>query len=513
MITLIPWSGSLKTESDRFGDLVAISDGEREITHGALAARAARVAETLLAAGVRPGEPVATFLRNGIPAVWASYGIKMTGAAETPLNPVLTEDERRYCVGLAGVKRVVTSEAAAPFFRSLGCETFAVEAFPEAPGDLARIPPVPAQAWGRIIFTSGTTGRPKAIVHTHEARWVANLLQRATLPFAPGPGTRALLMTPFTHGASLIAFAFLEHGASAVLLDGVDLPRVEAALESGADHVFAPPTVLAKLTSAFEGRRFPKVRLVFCGTSVLTPALYEKARALFGPVVRITYGKSEIVNPIAVLPPDATERYYREEPPEEGACVGWPGPGVEIEVWREDGTRCAMDESGEVHLRARHMLAGHIDERGFHPLPPDGYHATGDLGRIDARGRLHLLGRTADVIKSGGYKIYPEEIERALAAAGGTVVVTTLPSEYWGEVIVAAVENAPPDWETRAREAAEALAKYKRPRALLRIDPLPRNPQGKVPRAKVRTLILERWRLVDGPRPELAEIKCSRGGR
>jgi acyl-CoA synthetase (AMP-forming)/AMP-acid ligase II len=503
VITLIPWSASLKTQADHYGDLVAVGDGAREITHRALADQAARLAQMLLAAGVKPGEPVATFLRNGIPAVWASYGVKLTGAAETPLNPALTEDERRYCVGLAGIKRAVTSAAEAPFFRSLGCEVVAVEAVPDEPGDLGHIPPTPAQAWGRIIFTSGTTGRPKAIVHTHEARWIANLLQRATLPYAPAPGTRALLMTPFTHGASLIAFAFLEHGASIVLLDGVDLPRVEAALEAGVDHVFAPPTVLAKLTGALEGRRFPRVRLVFCGTSTLTPALYEKARAIFGPVVRVTYGKSEVVNPITVLPPDASYRYYREEAAGDGACVGWPGPGVEVEVWREDGGRCDTGEIGEVHLRARHMLAGHIDEGGFHALPPDGYHATGDLGRIDPRGRLHLVGRTADVIKSGGYKIHPEEIERALGGTAATVVVTTLPSDHWGEVIVAVAEAAPDTWEARARAAAESLAKYKRPRAYVSLETLPRNPQGKVPRARVRAEILERYRLVDGPRPEL----------
>ncbi len=504
MTTLIPWAGGLKTQADHFGDRVAVTDGEREIMHRALADRAARLAEVLLATGVKPGEPVATFLRNGIPAVWASYAIKMTGAAETPLNPALTEDERRYCVRLAGVRRVITSAAAAPFFRSLGRDAIAVEDIPTEPGDLARLPPVPAQAWGRIIFTSGTTGRPKAIVHTHEARWIANLLQRATLPYAPAPGTRALLMTPFTHGAALISFAFLEYGASVVLLDGVDLPKVEAALEAGVDHVFAPPTVLAKLVGAFEGRVFPRVRLVFCGTSILTPSLYEKARAIFGPVVRVTYGKSEVVNPITVLPPDACDRYYREEVIGEGACVGWPGPGVEVEVRRDDGSRCGAGEIGEVHLRARHMLAGHIDEGGFHALPPDGYHATGDLGRIDVLGRLHLVGRTADVIKSGGYKIHPEEIERALAGTATTVAVTTLPSEYWGEIIVAVAEDAPLDWEVCARAAAETLAKYKQPRAYLRFESLPRNPQGKVPRGRIRAEILERYKLVDGPRPELA---------
>jgi acyl-CoA synthetase (AMP-forming)/AMP-acid ligase II len=196
MITLIPWSAGLKTNADRFGDLTAVSDAVGGISHSDLAAKAAALGERLLAAGVQPGEPVATFLRNGIPAVWASLGVKISGAAETALNPALTEDERRYCVSLAGVRRVVTSTVAAPFFRALGCEAIEVEALANACGDPARIPPVPAQSWGRIIFTSGTTGRPKAIVHTHEARWIGNLLQRATFAYAPAPGTRVLLMTP-----------------------------------------------------------------------------------------------------------------------------------------------------------------------------------------------------------------------------------------------------------------------------------------------------------------------------
>jgi len=503
MARLIPWSAGLKTIADRFGALTAVSDGAAALSFAELAARAAALAERLRAAGVTPGEPVATFLRNSIPAAWASYGVKLSGAAETALNPALTEDERRYCLALAQARRVITSATAAAFFRGLGLETLLVEDFADGRGDPAGIPPVPAEAWGRIIFTSGTTGRPKAIVHTHEARWIANLLQRATFEHAPAPGTRVLLMTPFTHGAGLIAMAFFDHGAAIHLLDGIDLPKVERALSAGVDHVFAPPTVLAKLTDAFAGRRFPQVRLVFCGTSTLTPALYQKTRALFGPVVRITYGKSEVVNPIAVLPPTATDRYYREAGDLGGACVGWAGPGVEIEIRDDAGAVLPPGETGEVHLRARHMLAGHIDGEGFHPLPKDGFHATGDLGRIDAEGRLHLLGRTADVIKSGGYKIHPEEIERVLAAAAATVTVTTLPSEYWGEVIVAVAEGAPADWERAARRAVEAIAKYKWPRAYLSLPALPRNPQGKVPRARLRAEVLARYRLIDGPRPAL----------
>jgi acyl-CoA synthetase (AMP-forming)/AMP-acid ligase II len=500
----IAWAGELDVLARRFGDRECVSDGARALTYRELAGYAGALATRLRAAGVTPGMPVATFLRNGIPAVWASYGVKISGAAETPLNPDLTEDERRYCVTLVGARHVVTSAAAAPFFTSLGLNAIAVEDIGIAPDALSDLAPVPADPWGRILFTSGTTGRPKAVVHTHEARWIANLLQRATFAHMPHAKSRVLLMTPFSHGASLITFAYHDLGASVVLLDGVDLPAIERLLPSGTiDAVFAPPTVLAKLAAAFAGRHFPGIHTVFCGTSTLTPALYAKGRALFGPAVRVTYGKSEIVNPITVLPPDACDAYYANELGGEGTCLGWPAAGVEVEIRRPDGARAEIDEVGDIHLRARHMLCGHIDASGFQPLPPDGFHETGDLGRLDERGRLHLVGRTADVIKSGGYKIFPEEIERVLAGCASAVTVTTLESEYWGEVIVAVAEGAADDWEERARQAVEGLARYKHPRAYITLTLLPRNVQGKVSRRDVRATLLAQWRLIDGPRPQL----------
>ncbi len=506
MLSTINWAADLAAVTDAFAELACASDGAGELRFADLACLAGGLARRLLAEGLRPGEPVATCLRNSLPAVWTSAGVRLSGAAETPLNPAFSDAERRHCLELAGVRRIVTSRAAAPFFRDLGAAVIEVEAVTPAP--LAALPPVPSAAWGRISFTSGTTGRPKAIVHSHGARWIANLLQRASFAYMPGPGSRVLLMTPFTHGAGLLAAAFIDHGAAVVLLDGVELAAVERLLEGGTiDHVFAPPTVLAKLAAAFPDRHFPGIRIVFCGTAPLTPNLYAKARALFGPVVRITYGKSEVVNPIAVLPPAACELYYGEADPGAGFCVGWPGTGVEIAIRGEDGGELATDAVGEVHLRAQHMLAGLIDGGGFHKLPEGGWHETGDLGRIDARGRLHLVGRTADVIKSGGYKIHPEEIETALAgsAGDGAVTVTTLPSEYWGEIIVAVAEAAPVEWPARAAAAAEILAKFKRPRAYVVLETLPRNAQGKVPRGEVRAMLAARFDLVDGPHPVLRQ--------
>jgi acyl-CoA synthetase (AMP-forming)/AMP-acid ligase II len=506
MLETIPWGQDLAATADEFGPLTAISDGVTGISFAALAGRAARLALRLQERGVLPGTVIASSLRNSIPAVWVSIALRLVGAAETPLNAEYTAAEQRHCIELSGARLAIATAAQADAFAALGCDVIAIEDLDDVPGDPALLPPVPGEAWGRITFTSGTTGKPKAIVSTHAARWLGNILQRAHFSFMPAPGSAVLLMTPFVHGAGLLTQAFNDRGATAVLLNGVDLPRVRALLDDRAvDHIFAPPTVLAKLVGAFEGREIPGIRTIFCGTAPLLPSLYAKARAIFGPVVRVTYGKSEIVNPITVLSPRDTDIYYSEDHEGDGVCVGHPGSGVEVQTRGDDGARCGPDDIGEVFLRGRHMYCGHIDANGFQPLPEDGFHATGDLGRIDRRGRLHLVGRLADVIKSGGYKIHPDEIERVLAGTAGTgaVAIVSLPSEYWGEIIVAVAETDDAGWQDRARQALAEIARYKHPRALLTVAELPRNPQGKIMRRTIRDDLLGRYRIDDGPYPKL----------
>src|SRR5262249_15008830 len=152
-----------------------------------------------------------------------------------------------------------------------------------------------------------------------------------------------------------------------------------------------------------------------------------------------------------------------------------PATGVELRIVGDDGADCPSDAVGEVALRGRHMLAGWIDQGGYHALASDDWHLTGDLGRRDRHGRLHLVGRTADMLKTGGYKVAPEEVERALAGSAGAseIVVLGLPSDYWGEVVVAVAEAPPAGWAAQAAAAAETLARYKRPRAYLVLPELP----------------------------------------
>jgi len=503
--------------TQRFGNRVAVATLDGTITYGALLRKAAALGLALIEAGVRPGDPVASFVRNGIPAVWTSIGVTLSGAAELSLNAGLNEQDRRYCLDLARAGHVVASAEHAPSFQAQGTRVHSVEEVGEADLAPSLFPRVGPDSWARIGFTSGTTGAPKGIVTNHRGRWTGNLLQRAAMPHKPGPGSRLLLMTPFSHGASLLTYAYLDLGGSVTLLDGVDPAVVLGILERGeVDEMFAPPTVLTKIVAAAQGRVLPGLKTIYCGTAVLSPTLYARARAIFGPVIRVTYGKTEVINPITVLEPDETDRWYAEGGPDADACVGWPATGVEIVIGgtgemitTQSVSAAPAGTIGEVLIRAHQMLAGTIRAGGYEPMAPDAFHETGDLGYVDVQGRLHLVGRAADVIKTGGYKVAPEEVERVLSAAlgQGEVAAVGIPSEYWGEVIVAVAERPRSDWEDILRAVARDMTGYKRPRAFLAFEELPRNAMLKVSRKALRDQVLARYRLIDGPHPslELAE--------
>ncbi len=508
-MSYVGWSAGLRTLADQFGESLAVSDAHgKSLSYSRLSCVAHSLGHLLISQySVAPGEPVATLLPNSVTAVWASYGVRMTGAAEVPVGWTSTIDEIAWCAHLSGFKKILTLGVRQAELIAAGLEPVCLDSL-ELPSNAAPLPAVEESLPGRILFTSGTTGKPKGVLYSHVLRWNAEQLLKATLPFVPQRGERIILMTPFVHGSSLLTYAWCDHGGHVVLLDGVsedslarELPNPEVRA------IFAPPTVLAKITTLFEGRQFRHIQCVFTGTQPLTQKIYQRARDMFGPVVRITYGKSECVNPITVLKPDQTEAYYGagEMPP--GACVGYPAPGVEIHIHHAEHKDADDEEpqDGEVWLRARHMSQGMITDKGFAPHEPEGWHQTGDLGHLDAQGRLVLTGRVADVIKTGGYRVNPDEIEALLTgwSSAMQISVTSLPSDYWGEIIIAVAEHPQDDWVSAVADRVVELSRHKRPRLHVTLDALPRNPQGKVNRRQVRAMVLERYRLNDGPYPSI----------
>jgi acyl-coenzyme A synthetase/AMP-(fatty) acid ligase len=493
-----PWRTALERFAAQFGARVAVASCGRTLTYAELARQASAVCNAVLEAGAQPGEPVAIVARNGPGVVGASYGVMASGAAEFVVDLNLSPDDVAYAVHIMGVRRAVVERSELPRVAALGLDVLVLEDILAHPSRPAAPPPFDRQAWGKAIMTSGTTGRPKAIIHRHDRRFLAHELLRSHLPFVPGENDRVLLMTAYAHGAALLAAAWFEAGASVELIDGVDVAYADELFAHGElTAVFAPPTVVAKLVAGTRHQRIDGIKCVFCGTATLQPALYHAAAALFGPVIRVTYGKSEMFNPITVLEMQEAAAYYRDLATFDAVCLGSPARGVEVEI-RDDASRvCPTGEHGEIHLRSPHMMIGHVDAQGFHELPEGEFHATGDLGYRDERGRLFLAGRAHDVIKTGGYKIYLEEIERVLP---GGVVAVGIPSAHWGEVIVAVSEGGT-DISQAVAAATAGLARYKQPRACLTIESLPRSLQGKVQRARVRERVLARYALIDGPYP------------
>ena len=495
-----PWATSLRGFAARFGARVAVASRGRTLTYAQLAAQAFAVRAAVIGAGAKPGEVIAIIARNGPGAVVASYGVMASGAAEFVVDLNLGPDDVAYALRILGVRLAVAERSEMERVDGLGLDVLALEDITAQPPRAVVTPPFDRHAWGKVIMTSGTTGRPKAIIHRHDRRWYAHVLLRSHLPFVPAPGDRVLLMTAYAHGAGLLAATWFENGASVELIDGVDVAHADALFERGElAAVFAPPTVLGKLVEGTKHERIEGIKAIFCGTATLQPALYHAAAAKFGPVIRVTYGKSEMFNPITVLEPHESADYYRDLATFDAVCLGAPAAGVEIVIRDETSRACGIGEHGEIHLRSPHMMIGHVDADGFHVLADGDFHATGDFGYLDARGRLFLVGRAHDVMKTGGYKIYPEEIERVLPDG---IVVVGIPSAHWGEVIVAVSEGHATDLSEIVERATAGLARYKQPRACLTIEQIPRSLQGKVQRARVREMVLTRYAFIDGAYPK-----------
>ncbi len=569
----IPWSAELLALSQRHGARLAVRDGEQALDYAALCRQAhalaawlgqavagqpaprapvpsppesGQPAPSLLDTPVPPepslpkpgrstpgvtasGLRIGVLLHNGCRAVLADYGVAVAGGCIVHLNPAYGEDELRGCLRRAPVDAVLTEAALAPRLAGLDLPVLVIEQVPlaDAPPVRVALAPADAAAPGRILFTSGSSGPPKAVVYSHYKRWLAATVLRSVLPYRP-EGSGLLLMTPYVHGASMLARAWLDCGGWVQLHAGVQSGLVREALaDDGLQAMFAPPSVLAKLCTELAGLRRP-LRCLFSGTQPLPPALYCRALPIFGPVVRITYGKSENLNPITVLDPAECDAVYgapcgetpggdaagAERPAAcipgsaasadvayaagtSGCCVGRPGPGVDL----------MLAPDGEVLLRSQHMFDGYLTEQGWQPHAPDAWHATGDTGRWDAAGRLWLTGRTNQIVNSGGYKINPDEVADAVRAVAGVsdALVVGIASDYWTEVLVCAYVASDPALDVvTLRQALAGLTAYKQPRLYVALDALPQTPMGKPSPQGLRAHIARHYTLTDGPRPQLS---------
>jgi malonyl-CoA/methylmalonyl-CoA synthetase len=436
---------------------------------GELAARTDAAAGRLAAAGFGPGDRVLVSAGASLDLVVAHVACLRLGLVVLPANTAYRGEELAHLVHDARPRAaVVDSEERAGWLRAADADLRVLGPdidLPDGPAPIldAAAPDAPAL----IGYTSGTTGRPKCAVLSH-----ANLLASAEalrIAWRWEPDDRLVLSLPLfhMHGLGVGLHGTLLTGASTVLLPRFDVDGVlDAADAHAASLFFGVPTMYARLAGSARATELRRLRLCVSGSAPMPADLWRALAERSGQAVLERYGMTETVMLVS-NPYDAERR---------PGTVGFPLPGVELVL---------AEDSDEVLVRGPNVFGGYLNrpDANAEAFTPEGFFHTGDVGSLDADGYLRLVARLKELIITGGYNVYPREIEDVLRQhpAVADAAVAGIPDPEWGEVVGAWCESdgsATP--EELIRFVSDHLAPYKRPRRVQLVDALPRNALGKV---------------------------------
>lgn len=477
----------------------ALYEGPRLRWHyGELADRAARLAGTLRAAGLAPGDRVLLFLRNHPAYLELMYGCWWAGLAVVPVNAKLHLREAQWIAQHAQADwAFVTADVGAGLempARCIDVEAPAYEAlFAGAPMEIEARAPTDL-AW--LFYTSGTTGRPKGVMLTHRNLATMGLGYFVDVD-AIAPGDAIVYGPPMSHGAGIYAIPHMMAGARHVVpASGGFEPAEIFALARGIGRVtmFAAPTVVKRLVDhaeehGLDGEGFKTI--VYGGAPMYAEDIKRALRVL-GPRFVQIYGQGETPMVGTALARAHLLDTAHPRHAQRLASVGVAQTPVEVRVTDADGRTLPLGEVGEVLVRGDTVMAGYWrDPTATAAALRDGWLFTGDMGSMDADGFLTLKDRSKDLVISGGSNIYPREVEEVLLLAPGVAEVSVVgaPDPEWGEVVVAFV--VPQAGATVAEADLDAaclrhIARFKRPKRYVFVDALPKNNYGKVLKTELR---------------------------
>ncbi len=475
---------------------ITLRDGSA-ISHAGFLAIAARIAHALSAAGLVPGDRVAAQVEKSPEALALYAACAQAGLVFLPLNTAYTVDELSYFIEDSGARMVICdprSEAdLAPLAARLGAGLLTLDAagqggltaqaaqHPDSFDTVARA----GDDLAAFLYTSGTTGRSKGAMLTHD-----NLISNAVTLAAHWRFTEAdvlLHALPIfhTHGLFVATNVTAVSGASMIFLPKFDLDAL-VDLMPKATVLMGVPTFYTRLLGdpRFTRDLTHDMRLFISGSAPLLAETHVEFEARTGHRILERYGMTE-TNMNTSNPYDGDRR---------AGTVGLPLPGVELKITdRETGETLPQGEVGLIEVRGPNVFKGYwqMPEKTKAELREDGFFLTGDLGRIDADGYVSIVGRDKDLIISGGYNIYPKEIELLLddqPAVLESAVIGVKDADF-GESVLGVLVPRP--GATIDRDAVMAalsgsLARFKQPRRLEIVEELPRNTMGKVQKNLLR---------------------------
>ncbi|HYU63918.1 MAG TPA: AMP-binding protein [Verrucomicrobiae bacterium] len=461
-------SGTLPEELLKPGREVVLRSGDRVLTRDELREHAGHVAGGLQGLGLGAGDRVALYAANSLDWVIAYLGVLRAGGCVVLMNPDYHLFEAEHILHDSEPAMVIADRERAKVIGKLALRAVPLEDLPRAPA--ASLHALSPQSPAAILYTSGTTGRPKGALLDH-----GNFLAQARGAIEVWRWTKSDVLVHalplfHLHGLGMGLHGTLLSGGSAILIPFTP-QGVVTELQRGGTMLFGVPSMYQRLCEWLEEHPsdLSPVRLFVSGSAPLPPALFERCARLLGqpPVERygITEGGIVVTNPY-----DGPRRPGR---------VGFPFPGVEVK----------LGELGEVQLKAGQVFTGYwrnpqATEEAF---TADGFFRTGDVGEIGEDGSLAIRGRIKELIITGGFNVYPREVELVLEThpAVQEVAVAGVPSEKWGEEVTAFVVASgtePLDERDLIAFAHERLAAYKCPKRVVAVEKLPRNAMGKVQR-------------------------------
>ncbi|MCG7629315.1 malonyl-CoA synthase [Epibacterium sp. MM17-32] len=461
------------------------------ISHQDFLGRAAQIAHVLTHSGLKPGDRVAAQVEKSPEALALYAACVQAGLIFLPLNTAYTAEELSYFIENSGASVVVCdrrNEATLlPIARQLGAALATLNAdgtgtlMDQAAGMPTSFATVTrdAEDLAAFLYTSGTTGRSKGAMLTQN-----NLLSNAeTLVrewrFTADDVLLHALPIFHTHGLFVATNITLASGGSMIFLPKFDLDLVLTHLPQ-ATTMMGVPTFYTRLLGdeRFTRDLAARMRLFVSGSAPLLADTHAQFEARTGHRILERYGMTE-TNMNTSNPYAGARR---------AGTVGFPLPGVDLKITDpESGDTLPQGEIGVIEVRGPNVFKGYwqMPEKTAAELRADGFFITGDLGRVDEDGYVHIVGRNKDLIISGGYNIYPKEIELVLDQQPGVLesAVIGVPHPDFGETVLGLIVPEPgkaPDLEGVAETAGQALARFKHPRRLLVLDELPRNTMGKV---------------------------------
>jgi long-chain acyl-CoA synthetase len=493
----------------------------KDTTYGEFDASVSKFAAALQSLGVGKGDHVAFLLGNTPHFLISLYATVRLGATAVPVNPIYTPDEIAYILNDSDAKAVIALDALLPLVEKAHAALPKIAAFvicETAPETAAKIAELPAEAKTKvrafselirqpgaleqivdvqrddtavILYTSGTTGKPKGAMLTHENLYSNARDVGAYLGMTPDDRIIATLPVFHVFALTVVVNAPLLQGATIVLLPRFNPKDVFDAIKSREATVFAGVPTMFNFMYQFPEANpedFASVRLAISGGSAMPVALLHNFEEKFNVRVSEGYGLSE-ASPVTCFNPIDRER--------KAGSIGTSIINVENKVVNEFGEEVPVGEVGELVVRGPNVM------KGYYKMPEEtnaalrgGWLYTGDLARVDEEGYFYIVDRKKDMIIVGGYNVYPREIEEVLFAHPGIVeaAVVGLPDPDFGESVHAYVVLKDSSLTTEDLQAhcKEHLAKYKVPKHFEILDDLPKNTTGKILRRSLKDQALNK---------------------